>query len=58
MSNEQAIKYIEYMRGEWAEKNSPCLDALTKGIEALKKVDNVQPILGGKVASAEKDGAE
>ena len=58
MSNEQAIKYIEYMRGEWAEKNSPCFDALTKGIEALKKVDNVQSCLGNNAESAEKGGAK
>ena len=49
MSNRQAIMYLEYLRKEWTEENSPYWDALTKAIEALKKIDDVQSCLGKQV---------
>lgn len=58
MSNQEAIAYLKYMRKEWTKKGSPCCNAITKGIEALQKVDNAQSCLGNKAASAAKDGAE
>ena len=58
MSNQEAIMYLEYLRGEWTKTESPYWKAITKGIEVLQKVDNVQSCLGNKAASAAKDGAE
>lgn len=37
MTNRQAIMYLEYLREQWTEKDSPYWNALTKAIEALKK---------------------
>ena len=58
MSNQEAIVYLEYLREERTEKESPYWNAITKGIEALQKVYNVQSCLGSKAASTAKDGAE
>ena len=49
MNNKQAIMYLEYLRKEWTEENSPYWNAITEGIEALKMVDNVQSCLGKQV---------
>ena len=49
MDKRQAIMYLEYLREKWAEKDSPYWNAITEGIEALKKIDDVQSCLGKQV---------